>query len=247
MAGEGIVTACGRARGAQAMLSMRCDDVRSGAGDGGLVSIVRSLDTPCARRMPLVLCLHGYAGSPESVLPRPQDAPGTLTCAPRGPRTCTPGGYAWSEVRFTRQGPIDDPDQVRASAAAVVRECADACAGWDARPDRVAVFGHSQGGMLALLVASLLRPAPVAVAIAGAMLPAGPLEPRVALAGVPVLLVRGVRDRVVPMDEHARMGDLLVAGGARVSERIVNGGHALQPKVVSTAVRWMHERICERP
>jgi predicted esterase len=103
-------------------------------------------------------------------------------------------------------------------------------------------LGFSHGANVA---ASLLLTRPSALAggiLIRAMVPFEP-EQRVDLTGHAVLLSQGRMDPLIPAAGADRLATLLEAAGADVELAWQQAGHALVAGDVSTARRWISERV----
>lgn len=117
----------------------------------------------------------------------------------------------------------------------------------------IAVVGYSLGAFLGLVVAA--DPAvPAVVLAAGGELPAGTVfdtlirrmvDPAAAirrLAGRPILMINGRRDRTIRPDQAER----LYAAAAEPKEiRWYDGGHWLPPQAVQYGAEWLAARLSE--
>lgn len=152
-----------------------------------------------------------------------------------------PGAYRWFGYEDLPDGTVAiDEDEERHSRQTLVSFL-------DARrrddPDRrLYLFGHSQGGMMALSVA-LLRPDLVdgCAVVNGRVLPEtlALLAGRPDLRGMPVFVGHGAADPVVPVAKGRRARDLLASLGARLVYREYAGGHDLVPDMVADVVDWL--------
>lgn len=189
-------------------------------------------------KTPLIL-LHGTGGDENDLLPLGATlSPGTALLSPRG--QVLENGMP----RFFRrlaEGVFDEAD---------VRQRAGDLAGFvvQARnayglPKPVAV-GFSNGANIAAAVL-LLQPE----VLAGAVLirPMVPLAvpPAVDLVGMPVLILSGALDPIVPIDAARRLAATLDGRGAVVEHRILPAGHGLAQADVTLAKDWLI-RVSER-
>jgi len=172
----------------------------------------------------LVVFLHGYGADGADLLgladPLAGHLPGCAFVAPDAPERCAgaPAGYQWFPI------PWIDGSTAEASEAGMLRAAGDLNAWLDAvfaeyrlAPDRVVLFGFSQGAMMALHVAPR-RPAPVAgvVSISGRLLQPEALIDEV-VSRPPVLLVHGDMDEVVPAASLPQAAEALSRPGSRFS------------------------------
>src|SRR5262245_58079922 len=155
-------------------------------------------DTP-----PLLILLHGYGSNEHDLFGlAPYLDPRFLILSLRAPYELMQGGYAWFEIGWTADGIVIDGQQAEASRRLIVDLIPAAVATYRADPARVYLLGFSQGAILSA-AATLTRPD----LVAGAVLMSGrvPDEVRSLIAppeqldGKPFLVVHGVADTVLPI------------------------------------------------
>ncbi len=102
-------------------------------------------------------------------------------------------------------------------------------------------LGFSNGANIA---ASLLLMRPEVLAGAVLIRAMTPFEPEALpnLKGVPVLMLSGGTDPIVPPQSRDHLVQLLAAAGADVTHEVVPAGHGLSPQDLSAAARWLAER-----
>ncbi len=199
----------------------------------------------------MVVFLHGYGADGADLLgladPLAPHLPGTVFVAPDAPEPCAgnPFGRQWFPI------PWLDGSTEAAAAEGMERAAADLDAFLDARladeglaPHQLALFGFSQGTMMALHVAPR-RADPLAgiVAFSGRLL--GP-ERLAAEARVkpPVLLVHGDADQMVPFEEMGRAGRALTEAGFATYGHVMKGtGHGIAPDGLSVALAFLKENL----
>jgi phospholipase/carboxylesterase len=183
-----------------------------------------------------VLLLHGTGGDETDLLPLGEAvAPGAPLLSPRG------NVLEHGMPRFFRRlaEGVFDEDDVRRRA----HELADFVVAARARYDLAAplALGFSNGANIAAAL-MLLRPDVLAGAILlRAMVPLAQ-APQADLAGVPVLMVSGASDPIIPASNSAQLAALLKKSGARVSHRVMPAGHQLSQADLTIARAWMTER-----
>ncbi|MCC7321900.1 MAG: alpha/beta fold hydrolase [Rubellimicrobium sp.] len=199
-----------------------------------------------------VVFLHGYGANGADLLsladPLGEHLPDTLFVAPDAPERCAgvPFGFQWFPIPWidgsaedeSRQGLWRAAGDLDAFLTALMIE-------EDLLPEQVALFGFSQGSMMALHVAPR-REDPVAavVAFSGRL-----LEPELlgdeALSRPPVLLLHGDRDDVVPaaaLPEAAR--GLEEAGWSEVYAHVMRGtAHGIDPEGLGVALAFLRDRL----
>ena len=201
----------------------------SAAGDLGFVHRF----TPGTRPgVPPLLLLHGTGGNEDDLLPFGAAlAPGAPLLSPRG--KVLENGLP----RFFRRlaEGVFDLDDLRLRAA----ELADfvEAARRSYRLERPWAVGFSNGANIAAAVL-LLRPD----TLGGALLlrPMVPLvpDPLPQLGGVPVEIVAGRADPIVPPQQTEALADLLRTSGARVDVDWLPGGHGLTREDLEIGTRW---------
>ena len=199
----------------------------------------------------VVVFLHGYGADGADLLgladPLGPHMPDTAFIAPDAPDPCTsnPMGFQWFPIPW-----IDGSSEEEASAGALqaVKDVdafiAQVLAQEEIAPDRLVVFGFSQGAMLALR-ALVLRDEPIAgiVACSGRV-----LDPESYAATVrarpPVLLMHGDQDDVVPPGYFNEAGQVLEAAGFAVYGHVMEGtGHGIAPDGLSVALSFMADKL----
>ena len=186
--------------------------------------------------LPPLLLLHGSGGDEHDLVPLAERiAPGYTVLSPRG--QVNDQGL----TRFFHRSPEgvwdrDDLDRRTAELAAFVKQ---ACATY--RLQRPIALGYSNGANIAWSL--LLRdPQLLAGAILWrAMLPFDP-RPLPDLSGVPVLLIAGADDELIPVERAGLLAALLGEAGADVSYEVLHAGHGLTKQDISLAAAWLENR-----
>jgi phospholipase/carboxylesterase len=199
----------------------------------------------------LVVFLHGYGADGSDLLGLADvigpELPGTAFVAPDAPERCAGSafGYQWFPI------PRFDGSTEAVASAGIDAATADLNGFLDARltedgltPDRLVLFGFSQGAMMSLQVAPRRAEAVAGVvAISGRLLRPDRLAAE-AVVKPPVLLIHGDQDPVVPFASMAAAGDALVAAGFPTYGHVMQGtGHGIAPDGLGTALQFMKERL----
>jgi phospholipase/carboxylesterase len=188
-----------------------------------------------ADRPPLLL-LHGTGGDENDLLPLGQHlSPGAALLAPRG-KVLENGMPRF--FRRLAEGVFDLEDL--ALRTRELGEFVDRARGHYGIEKPVAV-GFSNGANIA---ASLLLTRPAALAGAVLMRAMLPFVPRTlpALDRLPVLILAGAGDPLVPADNRDQLAKLLSDAGAAVTYEVVPAGHNLAPQDIAIAAPWLGER-----
>jgi phospholipase/carboxylesterase len=187
---------------------------------------------------PALLTLHGTGGDELDMLPLASAvAPGAPVLSPRG---AVREGAANRWFRRFAEGVFDLDDLRRRAAdlaawiAAARKEHRDALAD---RP--LVVLGYSNGANVA---AAMLLAGHRGAADAAILLRAQhtlDAATGVDLHGLPVLLVSGAADPIVPAPEAARLAEALRANGAAVTHETTPAGHGLDQRDIALARRFL--------
>ncbi|MCC7281831.1 MAG: alpha/beta hydrolase [Acetobacteraceae bacterium] len=182
----------------------------------------------------VILALHGTGADEHDLLALAElVAPGRPVLSPRGP---VKEGHANRWFRRFAEGRFDLPDvERRAGELAAWLDAAKAEHGLAGR--KVVALGFSNGANIA--AALLLRHPGV---LAGAVLLRGQATldaTGATAAGMPVLLVSGAADPIVPARESARLADALRKAGAALDHRVVPADHGLTQQDVALAKAFL--------
>ncbi len=182
-----------------------------------------------------LLLLHGTGGDEHDLLPLGRTlAPGAALLSPRG-QVLERGMPRF--FRRLAEGVFDQEDLRRRTdeLADFVRSAADA---YDLDASRIVAVGFSNGANIAASVL-LRRPGTLAGAVLiRAMVPFTPETP-LSIGAVPVLILAGRADPIVPAELADGLAALLGASGARVTLAWQPGGHQLTPADVAAAAGWL--------
>lgn len=195
----------------------------------------------------LVILLHGVGSNGRDLAPLAgfwrDQLPNTAFASPDAPDPFDHGpGYQWFSI--TEVTEAARPHRVEAARAAfdrTLRAIVDAH-GFADRPDRVAFVGFSQGSMMALDAVASGRWTPAAVvAFSGRLaspLPLAPARP------VPLLLVHGAADPVIPASETVQAAATLTALGYPVESHVLPGlPHTISNEGVAMAGRHLAKAL----
>jgi phospholipase/carboxylesterase len=200
----------------------------------------------------IVVFLHGYGANGADLLgladPLGEHLPDTLFIAPDAPEHCagSPMGYQWFPIPWidgsseeeSRRGMLSAVDDLNAFLDAVMVD-------EDVLPEQVVLFGFSQGTMMSLHVAPR-RDDPVAgvVAFSGRLLEPDLLEDEVT-SRMPILLVHGDQDDVVPVQALPEAAEALQSAGFKeVFAHIQKGtAHGIAPDGLSVALAFVRDKL----
>ncbi len=182
-----------------------------------------------------LLLLHGTGGDERDLLPLGAAlSPGAALLSPRG-RVLEHGMPRF--FRRLAEGVFDQEDlRIRTHELAdFVQAAAKA---YDLDTGGIVAVGFSNGANIAASML-LLRPGVLAGAVLiRAMVPFEPPAPP-RLSGVPVLLLAGRADPIVPPAQTEALAQILSSGGASVLLEWQRAGHQLTPDDVRVASAWL--------
>jgi len=211
-----------------------------------LVHLVRQPQVKGAST-PLLLLLHGVGSNEYDLFGlAPYLDKRFLIISVRAPYTMEVDSFAWFEVNFTPQGPIIQPEQAEASRNRMITFLNEAVAAYGADPQQVYLMGFSQGAIMSASVA-LTRPELVAgvVLMSGRILPQ--IEPLVAapekLKGLPVLVVHGTSDGVLPVNNGRDSQKTLSVLPVDLLYREYPMGHEVSRESLADVTSWLSARL----
>ncbi len=199
-----------------------------------------------------VVFLHGYGANGADLLgladPLAEHLPDTLFVAPDAPEACAgaPMGFQWFPIPWIDGS--SEEESMRGMMAAVddLNAFLDAfMVDEDLLPEQVVLLGFSQGTMMALHVAPR-REDPVAgiVAFSGRLLSPDTFSDEV-VSRMPVLLVHGDEDDVVPPQSLPQAAEALQEAGFQdVFAHVMKGtGHGIAADGLSVALAFMRDKL----
>ncbi len=212
---------------------------------------VHKRDATSGTASSLVVFLHGYGADGKDLLgladPLSPHLPDTAFAAPDAPDRCTnnPMGYQWAPIPW-----LDGSSEVDAAAAfarsvdLVGQMLDDLLADHALTPDKLILFGFSQGCMMSLHIAPRRTPEiGGVVGFSGRLLVPERLAEET-IAKPPILLVHGDADDVVPFASMGEAGQTLQDNGFTVYGHVMQGtGHGIAPDGLSVALSFIRERL----
>lgn len=196
---------------------------------------------------PLLLLLHGIGSNEHDLYGlAPFLDERFLIISVRAPNTLGPGSYAWFEADFTPQGPVINPEQAEASRTILITFLKEAITTYDADLKQVYLMGFSQGAIMSASVA-LTQPELVAGAVlmSGRILPE--IQPLIAsdeeLAGLPLLVVHGTSDMVLPISHGRASRELLSSLPVNLTYHEYPMGHEVNQESSRDVTSWLTEQL----
>ena len=199
-----------------------------------------------------VVFLHGYGANGADLLgladPLADHLPDTLFVAPDAPENCagSPFGYQWFPIPWIDGSSEEESSRGMQQAVEDLNAFLDALmVDEDLLPEQVCLFGFSQGTMMSLHVAPR-REDPVAgiVAFSGRLLEPELLADEVQ-SRMPILLVHGDQDDVVPVQSLPQAAEALQnAGFSDVYAHVMKGtAHGIAPDGLSVALAFIRHQL----
>jgi len=183
----GATEACARQTGSPVQMTVQVDDA------GRTYLVAAPADTGVA--VPLVIALHGGGGNAQTMVPRwieTAQREGFAVAFPQGVGR-TPNAGTWNAGGCCGFAMTSGSDDV-AFIAAIIDDVARTRR---IDPARIYVTGLSNGGMMSHRIGIALAPRIAAIAVvSGAMFGDEPVP----LVPLPVLIMHGVRDDIVPFN-----------------------------------------------
>ena len=199
-----------------------------------------------------VVFLHGYGANGADLLgladPLADHLPDTLFVAPDAPENCagSPFGYQWFPIPWIDGSSEEESSRGMQQAVEDLNAFLDALmVDEDLLPEQVCLFGFSQGTMMSLHIAPR-REDPVAgiVAFSGRLLEPELLADEVQ-SSMPILLVHGDQDDVVPVQSLPQAAEALQnAGFSDVYAHVMKGtAHGIAPDGLSVALAFIRDQL----
>ena len=200
----------------------------------------------------IVVFLHGYGANGPDLLgladPLADHLPDTLFVAPDAPESVPgmEGGFQWFPIPWIDNSSEEEAERGLLSASDDLNAFLDALmVDEDVLPEQVVLFGFSQGSMMALHVAPRREDALAGiVAFSGRLLRPELLEDE-AVSRLPILLVHGDADDVVPAKYLPEAAEALqTAGWKDVYAHVMKGtGHGIAPDGLEVALAFMADKL----
>ncbi len=200
----------------------------------------------------LVVLLHGYGADGRDLIDLGNAwaplLPHAAFISPHAPEPCgqAPVGRQWFPLTF------QDPHELTRGAAAAAPTLAAfleaELAKHDLPPERLVLFGFSQGAMMALKVGLEMTPHPAAIVSCSGMW-VGAATPRSEpfAAPPPVLLMHGEDDELIPAQALFGSAQALAAAGVPVQWHLSPGlGHGIDAGEVAAAGAFITQSLAAR-
>jgi len=196
---------------------------------------------------PLLVLLHGVGSNEDDLIGLAPYVDGRfLIVSLRAPLTLGPGSFGWFAIERTATGiSYDEADAARGQAAAE-RAIEELVTVYDADPERVYLMGFSQGAIMSLGIGTS-HPEK----IAGAVIMSGRLLPNAAakaaepdrLAGLPIIVVHGTYDTVLPIESGRQINAYLKSTPVDLTYREYPMSHTVSQESLDDIAKWLTEHL----
>ena len=196
---------------------------------------------------PLLLLLHGVGSHEADLMGLAPYLDGRFfIVSARAPLVLGPGMYGWFEVQLDPHNPVINPEQAESSRQTLIRFIGELAGAYGTDPRQVYLMGFSQGAIMSLSVL-LTRPDLLAgvVAMSGRILPEvlPKLAPPEALRGIPVMVVHGVADPILPIHHGRAIRDRLSTLPVDLTYREYMMGHQVTEESLADIAGWLRTRL----
>jgi phospholipase/carboxylesterase len=158
--------------------------------------------------------------------------------------------YAWFHVELDPVGPRINAQEAEHSRTTLVHFIDEAIAAYNTDPSRTYLLGFSQGAIMSLSLA-LTRPENLAgvVAMSGRVLPEvlPKIAPAEAMRGLPILVVHGTEDVVLPIHHGRAARDRLSSLRVALTYREYSMGHYVSEESLADVTAWLRQQLDEPP
>jgi phospholipase/carboxylesterase len=189
---------------------------------------------------PTLVLLHGVGSNEQDLMGlAPVLDPRFHLVSLRAPLVLGPGSYGWYHVEFLPDGFLIDEDEVRRSLDDLLAALADL-------PQPLYLMGFSQGCVMALH-AALREPEKFSgiVGMSGRIIESLLAEAAAGdrLRGLPVMVVHGTTDTVIPIGSGREIRDRLSALPVNLTYREYDMGHNVTAQSMTDINEWLTIRL----
>lgn len=208
-------------------------------------------DSLSGRVNSVVVFVHGYGADGKDLLgladPLGEHMPDTVFFSPDAPERCTgnPMGFQWFPIPWIDGSSEEESRDGMMRAVDELNDYLDnIMVDYGIEADQLALVGFSQGTMMSLHVAPRREDAMACVVgFSGRLLEPEMLGDEMQVK-MPVLLLHGDEDDVVPPQALPEAGQALQDAGFETYAHIMRGtGHGISPDGLSVALAFLREKL----
>ena len=196
---------------------------------------------------PMLVLLHGVRSNEHDLMGlAPALDPRFFIVSARAPMTLGPSAYGWYEVEFTPDGYILDEDEAERGRLTLLRFVDELTSAYPVDTRQVYLMGFSQGAIMSLgAVLSNPQKFAGAVAMSGRLLDrtVEAIAPHTELNGLPLFVVHGTGDTVIPVSFGRAIRDRLAALPVDLEYREYHMAHQVTPHSIADIGAWLQKRL----
>jgi phospholipase/carboxylesterase len=196
---------------------------------------------------PVLLLMHGVGSNEEDLMGlAPALDPRLFLVSPRAPLTLGPSSFGWYHVQFVPNGFLIDEEEANESLELLLRFVDQVTEAYGVDARRLYLAGFSQGCIMSI-GAALTAPEKFAgvVGMSGRLLDSMLRKSASAakLRNLPVMLVHGLRDTVIPVADGRSMRDELQRLPVDLTYKEYDMAHHVTPESMSDISGWLTARL----
>jgi phospholipase/carboxylesterase len=212
-----------------------------------LIHAVREPSGNTRESAPLLILLHGVGSNEQDLIGlAPALDSRFFIVSARAPITLGHSSYGWYPVQFTPSGHIIDPEAAERSRLLILKFVDEVIESYNVNRELVFLMGFSQGCIMSI-AAALTAPRKFAgiAGMSGRLLPdiltkaAGGEQ----LRGLPIMVVHGTQDQVLPIDYGRAIRDALEKLPVDLTYREYVMGHNVSQQSLNDIAGWLTERL----
>ncbi len=195
----------------------------------------------------LTIFLHGYGANGADLIglskPLGEHFPDTAFISPDAFEKCpgSPSGYQWFPIEWLYgTEKVDVEKEIEKPISALRSWINSQISEFQVSPEQTVIIGFSQGTMMTLHLATRGKETYAGIiGFSGKLLAPEKLSEK-SITKMPVLLVHGTDDEVVPLDNLNEASDALLSVGYRTFVHVSKGiGHGIGPDGLQATAKFM--------
>lgn len=217
-----------------------------------MAKLLYTAHVPEGEDLPAVIALHGWGANAHDLLglaPMLFDGKAIVLCPQGQVRVPLGGGmsgYGWFQLV---QGVPPDPVVFNASADTLRGFVDEALARYPIDPQRIALLGFSQGGVMGYELALREPKRFTGLAALSTWFPEPLIETLPKLPeheGFPVLIMHGTQDSMLPVERARESREALRPFGVAITYREFEMGHEIRQDALRILIRWLEEKAVRK-